>query len=191
MPDAPTPAVPRRVYIVGLAGSGKTSLARRLAQRYGLRHIEIDALHWQPNWQETPKDELYARVKAMLDETPRWTADGNYSVLRGLLWTAADTIIWLDYSLGLVLWRLWRRTWQRVFSREELWNGNRETLRGALFSKDSLFLYVLRVHRRRKRTYEALFAERANPGAVYLRFRHPRELAAWRSEEHTSELQSQ
>ena len=130
----------RGVYIVGLAGSGKTSLARHLAQRYGLRHIEIDALHWQPNWQKrqrmnsTPgsrlcstrhhalgvRRQLFSAARALLD-------GGGYHYLARL-------------SLGLVLWRLWRR--QRVFSREVVERQPR-TLRGRC-SASSLFLCTAR-----------------------------------------------
>jgi len=40
----------------------------------------------------------------------------------------------------------------------ELWNGNRETWRGALFSRDSLFAYAVRTHRGRRRRYEERLA---------------------------------
>ncbi|MHB9033837.1 MAG: P-loop NTPase family protein [Anaerolineae bacterium] len=169
----------RKVYIVGLSGSGKTHLSARLAAHYGLHHIEIDALNWQPGWQAAEKEVLLERVRAEVELHQKWVADGNYSVLRGLLWQGADTIIWLDYPLLFVLSRLWRRTWQRVFSRIELWNGNRETLRGALFSRDSLFLYVLRVYRRRRRLYTQMFAERSNPSATYWRIRSASALECW------------
>ncbi|MCE5260332.1 MAG: AAA family ATPase, partial [Chloroflexi bacterium] len=81
----------RRVYIIGLSGSGKTTLSARLARRYGLLHIEIDALNWGPGWQMAPKDELLAKVQAIVGSAPAWVADGNYSVLRSTLWQAADT----------------------------------------------------------------------------------------------------
>jgi hypothetical protein len=40
-----------------------------------------------------------------------------------------------------------RRTFRRLFTREELWNGNRETLRLLLFDKESLLLWGIREHR--------------------------------------------
>jgi hypothetical protein len=49
--------------------------------------------------------------------------------------------------------RLVRRTARRYFRLEELWNGNRETLRGAFWGRDSLFGYALRSHFRRRRTF--------------------------------------
>jgi hypothetical protein len=54
--------------------------------------------------------------------------------------------------------RLLRRTVRRVVRREELWGGNRETLRSFLFSRDSLLLFALRTHRPRRRLYPVQLA---------------------------------
>ena len=40
----------RRVNVVGTSASGKTTFARALAERLGVRHVELDALHWQSGW---------------------------------------------------------------------------------------------------------------------------------------------
>ncbi|MHB1354428.1 MAG: P-loop NTPase family protein [Anaerolineae bacterium] len=179
-PTAPPIVLPmRRIYIIGLSGCGKATLSHRLAERCGLQHIEIDALNWQPGWQALPRDELRAKVRTVTEAAQDWVIDGNYSAVRELLWQTADTIIWLDYPLWFILWRLWRRTWPRVLRRTELWNGNRETVSNAFLSRDSLFLYVIRVFRKRRRLYAQLFAERANPQATYLRFRSAKETELW------------
>jgi hypothetical protein len=47
--------------------------------------------------------------------------EGNYSILRDLIWAAADTLVWLDYSLALVFGRLLRRTIRRTLAHEMLW----------------------------------------------------------------------
>ena len=72
---------------------------------------------------------------------------GNYSKVRDLIWTRADTLIWLDYPFPLVFWRLLRRTIRRVVTQEDLWgSGNRESWRVQFFSRDSLFLWALKTH---------------------------------------------
>lgn len=54
--------------------------------------------------------------------------------------------------------RLVRRTLRRALRREPFLNGNRETLRSALWSRDSLILFALRSHRRRRRLFPAQLA---------------------------------
>ena len=116
----------QRLVVVGTSGSGKTTLARRLAAALAVPHIELDALHWEANWQEAPVEVFRERTRAAV-AAAAWAADGNYSVVRDIVWSRADTLVWLDYALPVILWRLLIRTARRVAWREELWNGNRET----------------------------------------------------------------
>jgi hypothetical protein len=57
---------------------------------------------------------------------PAWVVDGNYSVVRDVIWERADTVVWFDLPYALVMGRTIRRTLRRVFTSQELWNGNRE-----------------------------------------------------------------
>ncbi len=59
-------------------------------------------------------------------EATRWVVDGNYSVVRELVWERADTIVWFDLPYAVVMGRTVWRTVRRVVARQELWNGNRE-----------------------------------------------------------------
>jgi hypothetical protein len=59
---------------------------------------------------------------------PRWVIDGNYSVIRDIVWEQADTVIWFDLPFLAVMSRVIRRTIKRAILRTELWNGNREPL---------------------------------------------------------------
>ena len=65
----------------------------------------------------------------------------------------ADTVVWLDLPIHVWLPRLVRRTVRRIRGREEIWNGNRESLRGAVWGRDALIPYALRSHRSRRRRY--------------------------------------
>ncbi|MDE2841397.1 MAG: AAA family ATPase, partial [Chloroflexota bacterium] len=47
-----------RVVVVGTSCSGKTTLARQLSRALGAPHIELDAIHWKPNWQSRPAEEF-------------------------------------------------------------------------------------------------------------------------------------
>jgi adenylate kinase family enzyme len=123
-----------RVSIVGNAGSGKSTLARALAARLDVPHIELDALFHQPDWQPLPSEEFQARV-ATLIARPGWVIDGNYSLVRDLVWRRADTVVWIDLPRRTVMQQIIWRSLRRAALQARLWNGNRERWRN-LFSRD-------------------------------------------------------
>ncbi len=145
----------QRVAIIGVTGAGKTTMAAALSRRLGLPWVELDALFWEPGWTSAPSEVFRARVSAAL-AGDAWIVDGNYSAVRDLVWGRADTVVWLDYPLGVILARLVRRTFRRWWQREVLWQGNRERLAAHLLSRDSLFLWALQTYRRYRREYAAL-----------------------------------
>jgi adenylate kinase family enzyme len=138
----------RRVEVVGPSCSGKTTTARRLAALLGVPYIELDALHHDAGWTEAPAEVLQERVRAALDAAPEgWVVDGTYfGKLGSLVLDRADTIVWLDIPFRTAIRRVLWRTLSRAVRREELWNGNRESLRLAL-SRESIVLWVFRTHR--------------------------------------------
>jgi len=177
-PAVSEPQTLRRIAVVGTSGSGKTTFARRAAEHLGVPHVELDAIFWGPGWTQTPVDEFRARTAVAL-AGDAWTTDGNYGKVRDIIWSRADTVVWLDYSLPLVMWRVLTRTLRRIITREELWSGNRETLREAVLSNDSIILYSLRTYRQRKRQFQDLFHD---PGYAHLHLVHlrsPRAARRW------------
>jgi adenylate kinase family enzyme len=167
-----------RVIVVGTTGSGKTTLAQHLAERMRCPFIELDALFWNPGWVQTPREEFRQRVaEAIAPE--RWAAGGNYSSARDLVWRRADSLVWLDYPLPLVLWRLFKRTARRVLTREELWHGNRERFRDHFLSRKSLFLWALQSHPKQRCTYPAELRKPEYTHLQVFRFHSPRETEAW------------
>lgn len=167
----------QRVVVVGTSGSGKTTFAATLARHLDVPHIELDALHWEPSWTEATPEVFRKRV-ANAVAAERWVLDGNYSVARDIVWARADTIIWLDYALPVIMTRLVRRTARRVFLGELCCNGNRETLQGTL-SRDSILLWALTTYRRRRLQYPELLAR---PQFAHLRvfhFQSPRKADVW------------
>jgi adenylate kinase family enzyme len=159
----------RRVNVKGTSGSGKTTFARELARRLELPYLELDALHHGPNWAEPTPDEFRARVHEAMAAAPEgWVIDGNYEAkLGGTVIGEADTIVWLDLPLPLKLRRLWRRTIHRIRGDVELWSGNRESWRGAFWSRDSLFWWMLKSHFRHRRRWPRRYG--GDPRLVRLR----------------------
>lgn len=120
----------KRLSVVGNAGSGKSSLAGRLAEILDAEHVELDAIHHLADWTPIDPDEFLARVTT-ITACERWVIDGNYRpvVVDGPVWQHADTVVWLDLPRRTVITQVTRRTLRRIVRRERLWNGNREKLR--------------------------------------------------------------
>ena len=149
----------RRIAVIASAsGNGKTTLGRALALRLDVPFVELDSLVHGPNWTETPDDELRALVEPIV-RSDGWVIDGTYDRKLGtLVLDAADTIVWLDLPLHVWFPRLLRRTYRRWRRHEELWNENREMLRNAFWGRESLFVYALGSHFRRRRDWPARLA---------------------------------
>lgn len=171
-------ARPGRTAIVGTSGSGKTTLAQQLALRLGIPHIELDALHWEPNWTPAPLEVFRERTAQALSGEA-WTTDGNYSRVRDIVWGRADTVVWLDYPLPVIMTRVTWRTIRRSLTRQELWNGNRERLWEACFGRDAIIWWALRTYRRRKQEYPILLSQPEHAHLSVVHLQSPRAARAW------------
>jgi adenylate kinase family enzyme len=164
--------------VVGTTGSGKTSTARRIAEVIEAPHFELDAIHWGPDWTPEPADVFRERVGAAL-QRDAWVCDGNYSRVRDIVWGRADTIVWLDYGLAVVLWQLVMRTVRRAVRQTELWHGNRESLRRSFLSRDSILLWALKTFGPRRRRYARLLSQPEYAHIAVVHLRSPSETRAW------------
>ena len=87
--------LPARIVVVGISGSGKSSLATALARMLDCPHVELDALHWGPQWSERSAEEFRALAEAAVSGS-RWVVDGNYQAVRDIVWPRAQLVVWLN-----------------------------------------------------------------------------------------------
>jgi adenylate kinase family enzyme len=145
----------KRISVVGSSGSGKTTVARRLAEALSVPHVELDALHWGENWSAATKAELSERVRAATTGE-RWVVDGNYwSKIGPQVWTTADTVVWVSPPRWRTIWQSVTRTVRRATTRQESWGGNRESWRGLMFwrGKDSILWWAWTTYARTQERY--------------------------------------
>lgn len=168
-------AMHKRIIIVGATGSGKSTLARHLAGTFKIPHIEMDALYWEPHWTAVTPEVLRQKV---IENLPRgsWIIDGNYSVVRDLIWPQATDLIWLNFPFYLIFWRSIKRIIKHLIYGNSLCNGNYETIRRVLFSRDSILLWALKTHFRRNRQLKALIQGPTYKHLDVIRLRSPGEL---------------
>ncbi|MFE8118629.1 shikimate kinase [Brenneria goodwinii] len=169
-----------KINVVGTSGSGKSTIAKRLAQRLDVPYIEMDALFWRENWQETPDSEFFPRLETALAQE-HWVLDGNYNRTREIKWREADLVVWVDYSFIRTLYQAVSRAWRRSWRKEEIWTGtgNPEQFARNFFSRDSILLWTIKTYSRNRKRY---LADLSNPRYRHIRFiqlRSPRESDAF------------
>lgn len=149
-----------RIRVVGSAGSGKTTTATAIALRLGIPRLELDAVHWLPDWKERDPDDFRRIVLDFAASNPRWVMDGNYSGRLGdRIDHLVDTFVWLDLPRWRVITALIVRCFRRSITGEELWagTGNREHLRSLVDRNphENIVLWSWGQHHRNRERYGA------------------------------------
>ncbi|KGJ93783.1 adenylate kinase [Colwellia psychrerythraea] len=147
-----------RVVVIGSSCSGKSTFSQKLANKMVLEYIELDQLHWLPNWQERADDEFRGLVK-QATASNTWVLDGNYSVVRDIVWPRATKIVWLNHSFNVVLYRSFTRSIVRASTKKRLFSGNVETFKQTFFSRDSIILWVLQTYHQKRKRYNKLLTQ--------------------------------
>jgi adenylate kinase family enzyme len=110
-----------------------------------------------------------------------WVVDGTYrSILGDRILERADTVVWLDLPLAVVLWRLLRRTHRRIRTQEELWSGNVES--GWRDALRYLIWPAAKAVFRNRRTARERFAQPHLSHLEVVRLRSPRDVTRWLSQ---------
>lgn len=145
--------------MVGCAGSGKTWLGERLAER-GWNHVELDQALWQPGWQRVDLDEVRRLVHAI--DVPCTAIEGDLvrEGLDCLAGTYFDQVLWLDTPRWFATASVVRRTLLDLVRRRDRWPGCRETWRHAM-GPDSFVLEAWRSFQSQRTEYERLYREQA------------------------------
>lgn len=162
-----------RVLLYGVTGSGKSSAALALAEVLDLPvHLVDEEVGWLPGWQERPHGEQRS-IAAGVARGDRWVLDSAYGRWLDVVLPRVQVVVALDYPRWVSLGRLVTRTARRWLRREEVCNGNRETL-AKIVSRDSILVWHFRSFARKRARMRAWETE---PGGIpVLRVVHPREL---------------
>jgi adenylate kinase family enzyme len=173
--------VPRRLKVVGNSGAGKTTLARRIADRLDVPHLELDEAFWGPDWEMVEPEVgrgIVGTFLAQPDAQRGWVIDGNWNNRLGDLLHDVEAIVWLDFPRRVVMRRVVTRSLGRAALRRKLWHGNRERLRNLVLRdpEDNIVLWAWTEHD----AYRQRYADLAAAGDVrVIRLGSPRQARRW------------
>lgn len=93
-----------RVVVIGNGGGGKSTLARRLAERHKLPWCSVDQIQWEPGWEPASDADVSEHLRTVM-AGDRWIIDGwgPWSSLEDRM-ILSDTIILVDLPLWMHFW---------------------------------------------------------------------------------------
>ncbi len=164
-----------RYLIYGVAGAGKTTLARELASRTGIAWHDVDALVWQPGWVQVPVPQQRSIVEQIC-ATDAWILDYAHRLWIDVPLARAEVLVALDYPRWLSLWRVVRRAIARAVDQQPICGGNVETWR-QLLSRDSIVVWHCKTFGRTRARIRDWAA--TSPGPEIIRLTSPRQTRRW------------
>ena len=108
-----------------------------------------------------------------------WALCGNFSILRAIIWSKADTVIWLDYPFWLCFFRCFKRAIVKLLKKESVCNGNYESFSRLFFSKYSVLWWLIRTFRKRNKSYETAMIDPNYSHIKFVRLRSQKETDRW------------
>lgn len=100
----------KRICILGLSSTGKSTLAEKIAQKKGFNLLHLDQIHHQPNtqWLARPFEDFERDLLAFIQKD-NWVIDGSYRKTLSPRFERADTVIVLKANRLLCLYRFLKR----------------------------------------------------------------------------------
>jgi len=121
-----------KIHIIGCSGCGKTYLAKKLSEKYGIPHFDLDDIFWDNSSScygvKRPIEERTALLSDILTND-RWIIEGVYYSWCGEIFEKADIIYFLDTPKYVYKWRIVKRFIKRKLGIEK---GDKESLKSVI-----------------------------------------------------------
>lgn len=102
-----------KILIIGCAGSGKTTLAKKISKCTEIPIIHMDKFYWKDNWEKVTDIEWEAKVSSLC-QVESWVMDGNYTSTLSMRMKYATTVIYLDMPRWKCLLRVFTRRFKFI-----------------------------------------------------------------------------
>ena len=138
-----------KILILGGPGSGKTTLANKLAKIFGLPIINLDNINYKKGWIQRDKKERDRIIRKKMNND-EWIMEGIYKTTLQERAENADLIIFLEYPTYYLLFRVIKRYLSNFGKEKKELDGCKEQL-----TRDFM-KYTLRFNSKKKSIYEIL-----------------------------------
>ena len=149
----------RRVLIIGNAGAGKTTFARKLAEKTGLPLVHLDKIFWCGNWEHLSREEFDAAMQTEL-EKECWIIDGNFNRTLIHRLQYCDTVFFFDLPTIVCFWGAIKRVILNYGKCRPDMGGNCPERFD--WGKWDIYRSILQFNRKHRKNYYTLLAGREN-----------------------------
>ncbi len=104
----------KKIIIFGNSASGKSTLAKTLANRHGLAHLDLDTIAWQAVTppERMPIEESFKLMQNFIQTERQWVVEGCYGDLLELLLPFASELVFLNLPVELCVENAKKRPWE-------------------------------------------------------------------------------
>ncbi len=143
-----------KIAVIGDTGAGKTTFALSLAQRFNLPYYSSDSYRFT-NGIKRPDSDFLDDVRKIVSQGT-WVFDSAHTISGPIVWPRADVVIYLKFSIRILLYRVLKRALRRLLTGERYDDGRKENV-AHLFGKDGWITTFYPRLREKREKYEYYF----------------------------------
>ena len=158
----------KRILIIGNAGSGKTTFAKKLSEKTGINLVHLDKMFWTGNWECVERNKFDEALQNEL-EKPEWIIDGNFNRTLTHRLKYCDTVFYFDIPTIICLWGVTKRVIKSYGKTRDDMGGNCPEY----FDKQKIELYssVMSFKKQHSKKYREILSQSDNVDVVIFKSR--------------------